>query len=184
MRYLPVVAAVLLAVVMCASAPAVKAPVKDPMVPPMMSADGLEGLREAFLDVMLSSDADWAKATKYDGKQLRAEVEAKLREIPKLRITTKRSAEAPRLLVYVNGHTVPGYSTDDPPAFTHVSVALIQPVFLTRRGPAGQAMITNGICDERTGATSSRGSLMRERVRGKVASWVGGFVSDYRKANP
>jgi hypothetical protein len=149
-----------------------------------MSPDGLEGLQEVFLDVMLSSDPDWAKATGYDQKQLRAEVEAKLREIPGLRITPNRGVDVPRLLVYVSGHTVPGYSSDDPPAFTQVQVALIQPVFLTRRGPAGQPILTNGICDERTGSTSSRGSLMRERVRGKVASLVGGFVADYRKANP
>ena len=147
MRYLPVMAALLLAVVLCASAPAGKGPVKDPMVPPMMSAEGLEGVHEVFLDAMLTSDSDWAKVTKYDQRQLRAEVEAKLRQVPGLRITTKRSAEAPRLLVYVNGQTVPGYSSEDPPAFTHVAVALIQPVFLTRRGPAGQPIITNGICD-------------------------------------
>lgn len=185
MRYLTLVAALLSTALLCCRAPsAPKPPAKDPVAPPMMSADGLEGLREVFLDVMLSSDPDWAKATGYDQKQLRAEVEAKLRELPKLRITPKRSPEMPRLLVYVSGHTVPGYAKDDPPAFTHVQVALIQPVVLTRRGPAGQPILTNGICDERTGSTSSRGSLMRERVRGKVASLVGGFVADYKQANP
>jgi len=185
MRYVPVVAASLLCVVLCASAPsAVKAPAGNPTVPPIMSADGLEGLREVFVDPQVVGNAQWTKAVKYDQKQLRAEVEARLRRVSGLRLVSDRAANAPRLLVMVQGHTIPGFSSEDPPAATHITVTLLQPVILLRRGPAGQPIITSAGCDERSAFNTSKASAMRERVKGKVAAMIGEFAADYGKANP
>lgn len=180
MRYLPLIAALLLCVMLCVTAPS--AP-RNPTVPPIMSADGLEGLREVFVDAQVVGEAGWMRAVKYDQKELKADVEARLRGVKNLRLVA-RSASAPRLLAMVQGHTVPGFSPTDPPAATSISVQVLQPVMLLRRGPAGQPILTNAGCDERTAFNTSKASAMRERVKGKVAEMVGEFAADYAKANP
>jgi len=182
MRYLPIAAALLLSAVLCASAPsAIKV---NPTAPPIVSPSGLEGIREVFVDAQLLGDPGWAQAVKLDQKQFRGEVEARVRRIPGLRITSDRGMNTPRLLVQVMGHTIPGFPGSDPPAATHMTLALIQPVILPRRGPAGQAIVTAAACDESSMFSSGKVSTMRERVKAKVSAMLDEFARDYARANP
>ncbi len=182
MRYLPVVAAVLLCAALCASAPsAIKV---DPTAPPIMSPGGLEGLREVFVDAQLIGDPGWLQAVKLEQKQFRAEVEGRVRRMRGLRITSDRGMNTPRLLVQVMGHTIPGFPGNDPPAATHVTVSLIQPVLLPRRGPAGQTIVTVAACNEAGMFSSGKASTMRERVEAKVGEMLDEFARDYARANP
>ena len=160
------------------------APAKDPMAAPVVSGTGLEGLTEVFVDAQMVGSADWNKIVGIDPKQFKVEVETRVRGIPGLKVASDRSANVPRLLVYVQGHTIPGFPGDDPPAAAHMRLVLLQPVILARRGPAGQAILTTGGCAETTIFSTGKASTMNERVKSKVTHLLDGFAGDYAKANP
>lgn len=157
---------------------------RDPTAPAMVSAHGLEGLTEVFVDPQYVGTAEWKQAVGLDGEQFKTEVEARVRRIPGLKVTSERSQATPRLLVHVQGHTIPGFPGEDPPAAAHMTVVLLQPVFLTRRGPWGQTMITTAGCDEATVFSTGKASTMKERVQAKIAHLLDGFAKDYAQANP
>jgi hypothetical protein len=154
------------------------------MVAPMVSGTGLEGLTEVFVDAQMVGSAEWNKIVGIDPKQFKADVETRVRGIPGLKVASDRSANVPRLLVYVQGHTIPGFPGDDPPAAAHMRLVLLQPVILARRGPAGQAILTTAGCAETTIFSTGKASTMKERVKSKVAHLLDGFAQDYAKANP
>jgi hypothetical protein len=157
---------------------------KRPAVQPMMSTDGLAGLRQLFVQAHVTGEAKWLAAVGTDEKRLKAEVEARVRRLPGLIVTQTQSPEAPRLLVQVVGHTIPGYRESDPPAAAHLTLAVMQPVILARRGPAGQPIRSNGMTYHSTVFSTNQTSNMRTVVQEKVAYLLDEFEKDCLRANP
>jgi len=153
-------------------------------IQPIMSNDGLEGLREVFLDPHLAGEAKWSAAVGMDYNALKEFATSHLKELGELKLSPDRSMTMPRLLVQVMGHTVPNYSETNPPAAMHMTVALMQPVFLTRPGPEGRPIQTSGMTYHATVFSTCKASDAKARVREKIGYLLDEFIKDYQRANP
>ncbi len=167
-----------------APAPAKRVPpVASKAITPAMSPEGLEGMREVYVDVQVSGEAKFMASVGMDQKKLKSEVEARLRRAGATPVK-ERSVIVPRLLVQVMGHAIPRYDEADPPAAAHMTIALIQPVLLARRSPSGQFLQSYGTTYQATVFSTGRMSSMQERVKQKVESLLKEFEDSYRRANP
>jgi hypothetical protein len=185
-RVAGVVIAVVLGVVLAVGLSGARkaAPKPIPMPTVIVSNQGLEGLQEVWVQTHLAGDERWREVVGTDQDQLKSAVEERLSRIQGLRVLQGTDPDKARVMVQIVGHVVMGFDEGDPPAATHITLAVSQPVALRRKGAAGQPVLTSGITGTTGLLLSGKASTMRERVKGKVAYLLDGFERDYRRANP
>ena len=159
----------------------VSAPAAKPGLRVRMNTGGMDGMEVITIQPHLAGDAGWLKATGYSMKDIGAIAETRLRRITGLRLAPSQSATIPRLLVQVVGHTIQGYGEGDPPAVTHITVALSQDASV-RRG--ARSIPVTALTYTITMLSTGRASTMRDRVRDKLEELLGEFEQDYHRANP
>jgi hypothetical protein len=151
---------------------------------PIVSKDGLLGLREIAVQAHVTGDEQWRETVGLTQNALRADVEGRLGKIVGLALGKSQSPTAPRFLVQVIGHVIAGFPEADPPSATYITVGVLQPVSLIRTGPDGAQIVTTGITTTTTLLLSGKASTMPQRIREKLDHLLSEFEADYEKANP
>jgi len=183
MRITGLAVAVILGIILAIGVSGAGKAVPKPTPPPIVSHNGLFGLRDVYVQTHVAGDEKWRDLIGTTQDQLKADVEARLRGIAGLRVSQERSENTPRLIVHLVGHVIIGFEEPDPPAASHLTVGLVQPVSLRRPGPAGQQILASGITTTSTVLLTGKASTMRQRVRDKLAEQLAEFEQDYRRAN-
>jgi hypothetical protein len=184
MRIAGVAVVVILGVVLAIGSSGAGKLAKPPAPKPVVSNDGLLGLREVGVQTHVAGDDQWRKIVGLTQDGLKTDVESRLRKVAALKLSQSRSPAVPRFLVQVIGHVISGFPEADPPSATYVSVGLLQPVSLLRPGPGGEQVIANGMTTSTTLLLTGKASTMRSRVSEKLAGLLDEFEKDYQKANP
>jgi hypothetical protein len=151
---------------------------------PVVSKDGLLGLREVGVQTHVAGDDQWRKIAGITQDSVKADVESRLRKVAGLKLSQTQSPAMPRLLVQIIGHVISGFPEADPPSATYITVGVLQPVSLLRPGPGGEQVIANGVTTSTTLLLTGKASTMRSRVSEKLAHLLDEFEKDYQRANP